>query len=83
MYVSGWYDEETSRWKPLRRCFINGIAHTGVYLSRKHRYIAIIWVRMGRHHAAFYEMDTKRVVDWLIEWANKQHPLSAGRDIGR
>jgi len=83
MHVSCWYDEETSCWKPPRCCFVDGIAHTGVDLSRKHRYIAIIWVCMGRHHPAFVEMDTKRVVDRLIEWANKKHPLSAGRDIGR
>ena len=83
MYVSGRHDEETPCWKPLRRCFINGIAHSGVHLSRKYSYIARIRVCVGGHHASFFEVDTKRVMNWLIEWADKHHPLSARRYIGR
>jgi len=34
----------------------------------------------GGSPCPLFEVDTKRVVNWLIERANKHHPLGAGRD---
>jgi hypothetical protein len=37
---------------------------------------------MGSYHASLFQMDTKRVVNWLVEWASEHHSCRTRRYIG-